>query len=521
MQWLRGSLLLRGFVAGMNWVVTLSRGSFIVGIFAANDAPQQESIRRSVFIKLADKVLNGIPKPIRMPARWPSALSDLSAGSALISNFTNRMDTPIPPPVPNTNGGMVILWGLYALPIWALLAVIVALPILPTMVLAGLLVPAFLFALFSRRFVLDGTAVFLLLFVLISMVAALTSIVPAASLPIAAISIAFMLSTILIVACAKTRHSVDMLVAGFVIAGAITGLVGAYQVFTGYRTHGAWLDMILFVDIGLRLPSTFGNPNVYGTYLLLAIPVTAGCIVYAKKLIFKLAALGITGLLVANLLATYSRGCYVSLAIGALAFVLIIKKELVVAFIPALLGILLILPTTVIARIASIANFDDTSTAFRLNIWRGSLRMLGDFWPVGVGQGEYAFNRVYTYYSLGAIFTPHSHNLFLQIFLETGIVGFLVFIGFLACFFRAHANFIRRAKELRLKIFSASFVAAAVGFLAQGMFDYNFYNYGVRLTFFLFIGIGIAFTRVAAPGDSPVQDDLEPRESEWVKGYHD
>ena len=520
-QWLLGSLILRGFIAGMNWVVELSRGSFIVGLFAANDTPQQENIRRSIFVRLADKILNGIPKPIRMPARWPCALSNLSTGSSLIRNFTDRLDTPVPPPVPNTNAGMVILWGLYALPIWALLVVIIGLPVLPTMVLAGMLVPAFIFALFSRRFVLDGTAVFLLLFIVISVAAALMSVAPATSLPVAAISIAFMLSTILIVACAKTRHSVNMLITGFVIAAAITGLVGMYQVFTGYRTHGAWLDMILFVDIGLRLPSTFGNPNVFGTYLLLAIPVTAGCVVYAKKLVLKLAALGITGLLLANLLATYSRGCYVSLAIGALAFVLIIRKELVVAFIPALLGVLLILPTTVVARIASIANFEDTSTAYRLNIWRGSLRMLADFWPAGVGQGEYAFNMVYTYYSLGAIVTPHSHNLFMQIFIETGIVGFLVFIGVLACFFRAHANFVRRTKELRLKVFSASFVAAAVGFLAQGMFDYNFYNYSVRLAFFMFMGIGIAFTRVAADGDSQIQEETEPRESEWVKGYHD
>ncbi|MCL2528475.1 MAG: O-antigen ligase family protein, partial [Defluviitaleaceae bacterium] len=411
--WMYGSLLFKGLILGMEWVVKLSRGSFIVGLFTGDDAPQNDSIKRSIFVRLGDKVLNNIPKPIRLPARWPGSMSTLFSGSWFIRSATDRMDTPIPPPVPNTGVGMVIVWGAYALPIWGLLVVAIALPILPTMILAGILVPAIIFALFSRRFVLDGMAVFLLLFVLISIVAGFMSVVPASSVPIAILTSVFMLSAVLIGACCKTRASVDMFVFGFVVASAIAGVVGVYQVLTDYVTPGAWLDIVLFTDIGLRLPSTFDNANVYGTYLLLAIPVAAACIVYAKNVFIKICALGITGMLLFNLLATYSRGSYVSLAIGALVFVLIIKKQLIVLFVPAMLGALFVLPASVVNRLFSILNFDDTSTVFRLNIWRGSLRMIGDFWPVGVGQGEYAFNRVYHFYSLGAIFTPHSHNLFL------------------------------------------------------------------------------------------------------------
>jgi len=514
-----GSLLFRGLIGGMGWIVKLSQGSFIVGLFIKDDGPQQDSLKRSVFVRLWDKLLNGIPKPIRLPARWPAIASGVFSGSWFIRTATDGMETPIPPPVPNTGGGMVIAWGAYALPIWALLIAVIAFPVLPTMILAGVLLPAFVFAIFSRRFVLDGMAVFLLFYVIITLVAGAMSIVPASSVPVAMLTSVFMLSAVLVNACCKTRTSIDIFIAGFVIASAVAGVVGVYQVLTDYTTPGAWLDIVLFTDIGLRLPSTFGNANVYGTYLLLAIPVAAACVIYAERIFFKLCALGITGILLFNMVATYSRGSYVSLAIGAFVFVLIIKKKLIVLFVPALLGVLLVLPASVVNRLFSILNFDDTSTVFRLNIWRGSLRMLGDFWPIGVGQGEYAFNRVYTYYSLGAIFTPHSHNLFLQIMIETGIVGILVFIGVLACFIRAQVNFLRRVKEFRLRVFSAAFIAAVIGFLAQGAFDYNFYNYRVMLAFFLFLGIGVAFTRVVAPQAS--DDNQAPQESEWVKGYHD
>jgi len=517
-RWMTGSLFFRGLNAGMDWFVKLSRGSFIVGLFTANDEPQTAKLKGSLFVRVGDKLFNQIPKPIRSPARWPGALSSVMSGSWFIRTATDRMDTPIPPPVPNTGAGMVIAWGAYALPVWALLAAVIALPVLPTMVLAGVLVPAFIFTVLSRRFVLDGTAVLILLFVTVTLVTGIMSVVPASSVPIAALTSVFMLSTLLVTACCKTRESVDMFICGFVIASAIAGVVGVYQVLFGDTTPQAWLDIVLFTDIGLRLSSTFGNANVYGTYLLLAIPVAAACIVYAKSIFFKLCAAGITGMLLFNLLATYSRGCYVALVIGAVVFVLIIRKQLIIVMIPALLGVLLVLPASVVNRLFSILNFDDTSTIFRLNIWRGSLRMLGDFWPMGVGQGEYAFNRVYTYYSLGAIFTPHSHSLFFQIFIETGIIGILVFIGVLACFFRAQVNFLRRVKEFRLRVFSAALIAATVGFLVQGIFDHNFYNYRVMLAFFLFMGIGIAFTRVAAP--SCDKDDA-PKESEWVSGYHD
>jgi len=56
------------------------------------------------------------------------------------------------------------------------------------------------------------------------------------------------------------------------------------------------------------------------------------------------------------------------------------------------------------------------------------------------------------------------------------------------------------------------------------MFDYAFYNFRVMLTFYLFLGLGIAFTRVAGTVMPPSGEaDLTPvvRVSEWVKGYHD
>ena len=107
----------------------------------------------------------------------------------------------------------------------------------------------------------------------------------------------------------------------------------------------------------------------------------------------------------------------------------------------------------------------------------------------------------------------------MQIVAGAGIVALLVFIGIIACFFRAQANFIRKTNDYRLRVMSAAMISAVIGFLAQGMFDYVFYNYRVLLAFYLFIGISLAFTRVASPDYK--NDDTPQRKSKWVVGYHD
>ena len=132
----------------------------------------------------------------------------------------------------------------------------------------------------------------------------------------------------------------------------------------------------------------------------------------------------------------------------------------------------------------------------------------------GLGQGIDAYNRVYPYYAFAAIVSPHSHNLFIQVFVELGIAGLIVFIGVLACYFRVMVNFLRRAAEFRLRVVAAAMIAAVIGFLFQGIFDHVFYNYRVMLVFFIFIGLGMSFAKVHS-------HPAEKKDIRVVEGYHD
>ena len=223
----------------MDWVVKLSRGSFILGLAIADDQPQEANLKGSMVVRVFDKIFNGLPKPIRLPARWPVKLSELTFGSLALRFTTDSLNTPIPPPVPNTGIGTVAMWAAFALPMWALFAAVVAAPFIPTMMLAAILLPALVFVFLSRRIVFDGTAVFLLFFIIVNIVASVLSLVPGYSIPIALLVSLFMMSSLMVVACCRSKVSVNTFFFGFVAASAVVGFIGLYHVMSGHSPgHG-------------------------------------------------------------------------------------------------------------------------------------------------------------------------------------------------------------------------------------------------------------------------------------------
>ena len=499
LRWMDASVFFRQVVRFFDFLKYLASGSFILGLFFAPIL--EDGKDRGFFLQLLNKVLNHPFKIIREPIFWPRVLSGFFGKSIIIGKISDGLSVPIPP---GGNGGLkeVFLWFCYGVPAWGTLLLITLTTALPTMSLAFLLVFLIIFTFFSRHFEVNQYTVLLFLFIFVNFFAAATSFTRVQSLEIALIVSVFAFVSVLIPAAAKKAEAIGIFLLAFIAGACIAGLVGLYQHLAGYAA-GAWIDEVLQVYITFRVFSTFGNPNVYGIYLLLAIPLAAVCVVYFKQKSVKVICAVITLLLLVNLLVTYSRGSYLALAFSLFVFVLLIEKRFIVLLLPAMVASLFVLPASVIIRLRSILDFQDTSTAFRLSIWEGSVRMLRDFWFTGIGQGSGAFSQVYPFYSLAATPTIHSHNLFLQMAIELGVVGLLVFVLLIACFLRHMANFLNRAKDIRQKFLAAVFIAAPSGVLLQGLFDHVFFSYRVLLSFYTFVGIGMACYKLYAKPEKP------------------
>ncbi len=310
----------------------------------------------------------------------------------------------------------------------------------------------------------------------------------------------------------RTREWVERAMTSLVLSTAGAALIGVYQQVTG-DVSTVWQDETMFSDIGGRVVSTFGNPNVFGEFLILTIPLLFAFFLRAKGKGAKFASLLPVGLSCVALLYTWSRGAWIGLVAGVLVFFLLYSRRalpVLAAGAVALPFAIPFLPASVLNRIGSIGNLSDSSTAYRVYIWQAAARMFTDHAAGGVGVGEAAFAAVYPGYALAGIESaPHSHNLYLQIGIELGLPALLIFLIFLVLLTRGALTLSKSEdKNERAAVLGALAGIAAV--LTQGMTDYVWYNYRVFFAFWLVCGLTSA---MAKNGVSPPDDPLS---GEWL-----
>ena len=151
--------------------------------------------------------------------------------------------------------------------------------------------------------------------------------------------------------------------------------------------------------------------------------------------------------------------------------------------------------TAILQRLLSIGNTADTSTAYRVSIWRASIKIIHDFWVSGIGIGQEAYKSVYPVYALsGADFALHSHNLYLQVWVEMGIIGITSLFALILMFVKqvfSKKVMINRKTDSCAKIVVA-LGASLLGFLLQGLTDYVWYNYKILMIFWIVVALGIS-----------------------------
>ncbi len=396
-------------------------------------------------------------------------------------------------------------------PEFGILAIMFALPFTPTMVLVGAVIYTgicyFLKLLCGKRSMkfdlFDITvAAFLVLMAFGGLVA-----VSSGSIKPALVFCVFMLGYFLVVNLIRSREWVMRCVIGLISSCTLVSLYGLFQNFFGLM-ETTWHDTELFGDIAGRVVSTFENPNVLAEYLIMIIPLAAAMFIITKnpraKLILGFCTVASCGCLI----YTWSRGAWLGFIIGMLIFLIMYHRNTLTALLFGLFGVPFlpfVLPDSIIQRFTSIGDMRDTSTAYRVHIWKAVTNMIGDYWQTGVGIGEASFKPIYSLYALSGIESaPHSHNLYLQIAVELGIVGLAVFLLMLFVWAQSCLTFHKNETRPE-KLLSAAVFCGILAVLAQGATDYIWYNYRVFFMFWLVLGLGSAIRKTL---DSTAQTDV-------------
>jgi len=225
------------------------------------------------------------------------------------------------------------------------------------------------------------------------------------------------------------------------------------------------------------------GPNEVAAFYTQYTMVLLGIYFFMRKNIFKLFLMGLIGINIFCIMFLFSRAAYVSLYIGLLMICMFKKKVLLVPLV--LIGIYwnAFLPTIMVERIEMTTNVYgefDASVAVRFNIWDRSLELFSESPLVGAGFG------VFQYANYGGWDT---HNIYLKILSEQGLVGLTIFLTLVGCFFLQGVRLYSRGDDEMSKGLGLGFAACIIVLMINNFFG-NRWDY-VELSAYLWVFAGL------------------------------
>jgi O-antigen ligase len=254
------------------------------------------------------------------------------------------------------------------------------------------------------------------------------------------------------------------------------------------------------------------SPNVSGGILamLLPFPMLGMFFKGEGKSTVRIAALITTILVVAALIFTSSRGAWFAIVAAIIVVLFLYLGRSLIWSIPRtykiVLAVTLVLSAFLIVGYGirnsrEIANVMDLMPGFpygtsRLDLINNSWDLLADF-PF-TGGGLRAFPGLYSQYILHIpyLFLEYSHNLYMDLALEQGLVGWLSFIAILFGSLFTSVSIVIKNRELGQALYiHLAVIAGLVVVLVHGLIDNPLYGMQGTPLLFLLPGIGAALSK--------------------------
>lgn len=309
-----------------------------------------------------------------------------------------------------------------------------------------------------------------------------------------------MLCVVILVSTVESREQLERLLCFTSLSLLIMSLYGIYQRIQGVEVNLSYVDVNVNGDMPGRVMGFFDNPNTFGEVLLLLIPVAVAYLLCTKSWLGRLLGLLSVGTGCMAMAMTYSRASWVGLALAAVVFVILWNSKLIpLGIVVALVGLAL-LPDTVFHRILTIFNTSDTSTSSRFPLYRAAAAFLQQRPVLGAGLGSDAVRQSISDLNLfhGKDHFVHCHNIYLQVWCETGLVGLISFVGGILWTAKQGAKAVfHKQCDLVVRMAVVGGVSALLGGLLCGMADYLWNYPRVMLIFWFVCALALAGIRLA------------------------
>lgn len=283
----------------------------------------------------------------------------------------------------------------------------------------------------------------------------------------------------------RTREGFAVALRGLAIGGAVVAIAGLIQMLAYQNT----------LQDG-RLSSFFAPVANYAAMFLGPISIlTIGSVLW--RLLSRWWLMAVAVMLIA-LVLTVSFGGYVAVGAGLLVLLATWPNKKMRNIAAAALLVLAIIGGVIVSQTRffteKLNTTDRSSSLVRTQIWHTSIEMIKERPIVGVGPN--AFEAVYRETIPRLYFPPlewlvaQPHQLLLALWLETGLLGLLVFLVSIALWFRAVA---KKAKQQHAA--SVLGLAAMTAILIHGLVDTPLFKNDLMIIFFLVLAIPFLHTK--------------------------
>ena len=278
-----------------------------------------------------------------------------------------------------------------------------------------------------------------------------------------------------------------------------TSAYGVFQRIQGVEINYSYVDITLNEGMPGRVFSVFENPNAFAEVLVMLLPLAAALVLCSRSALGKLAALCALGTGAIALGMTYSRASWIGAAVAAFVFVFLWNRKLIPGFLLLGLCAIPLLPDTIFNRILTIFNFKDTSTSSRFPLYAAALELIQARPVRGAGLGTDAVRLAIKDLNLyhGAAPFVHAHNLYLQIWLETGLIGIVSYLAAMLSGLKSAAKAVKLRCPCEVRIVTIGAAAAAAGILVDCLADYLWNYPRVMVIFWFLFSILLAGVKLA------------------------
>ncbi|MBK5240784.1 O-antigen ligase [Clostridium sp.] len=274
----------------------------------------------------------------------------------------------------------------------------------------------------------------------------------------------------------NNEKQINILLKCYIFISFILSCIGIVQWVTGFALNETFKKAYEMGE-GLRITSTLSNPNAYGAYLILIIFPAIMLSVYEKNKKKKIFYILLSILVIANLLMTYSRNALLGLGLGLLILTIIYSIKLIFAL--GGLGILISLIPSVSQRIKGVV--DLSQNELRIKLWKTALYMIKEHPILGVGNGNFVtrYNEYVSRYKELKYYAYQNyptHNSYLKLQSELGIIGIISFLGIITMTLFKIKKLYSTTRDKFHRPFYIGVMASMIAFLFMNLSDNLFFT---------------------------------------------